>query len=126
MTQPWPPPPDIDSIQELVATADVEGFIAEGAPPDEYEAVGDVEVGVAGGEALVFEEDGGRHGEGADVEGLALPVAGFVEALEVLGEGEVVLVGGVGLDGCEDGVGSDEAGDVVDVAVGVVSGAAAV
>lgn len=33
----WPPPPDIDSIQELVATADVEGFIANGAPLDEYE-----------------------------------------------------------------------------------------
>ena len=37
MSQPWPPPPDIDSIQELVATADVEGFIAEGSPADEYE-----------------------------------------------------------------------------------------
>ncbi len=34
---PWPPPPDIDSIQELVALADPENFIAEGAPPDEYE-----------------------------------------------------------------------------------------
>jgi hypothetical protein len=38
----------------------------------------------------------------------------------------VVLVGGVGFDGGEDGVGADEAGDVVDVAVGVVAGAAAV
>jgi len=36
-TTPWPPPPDIDSIQELVATADVEGFIADGSPADEYE-----------------------------------------------------------------------------------------
>lgn len=35
--KPWPPPPDIDSIQELVATADIEGFIAGGAPADEYE-----------------------------------------------------------------------------------------
>ena len=34
---PWPPPPDIDSIQELVATADIEGFIAGGSPSDEYE-----------------------------------------------------------------------------------------
>lgn len=33
----WPPPPDLHSIQELVATADVDGFIAEGAPADEYE-----------------------------------------------------------------------------------------
>jgi hypothetical protein len=37
MSKPWPPPPDIDSIQELVSTADVEGFIAGGAPADEYE-----------------------------------------------------------------------------------------
>ena len=37
MSKPWPPPPDLDSIQELVATADVDGFIADGAPADEYE-----------------------------------------------------------------------------------------
>ena len=36
-SKPWPPPPDLDSIQELVATADVDGFIAEGGPADEYE-----------------------------------------------------------------------------------------
>ena len=35
--KPWPPPPDIESIQELVATADIENFIADGAPADEYE-----------------------------------------------------------------------------------------
>ena len=45
--------------------------------------------------------------------------------MEVLGEREVVGVGGIGLDAGEDGVGRDEAGDVVDVAVGVVAGAAA-
>ena len=38
----------------------------------------------------------------------------------------MVLVGGVGLDAGEDGVFGHEAGDVVDVAVGVVAGAAAV
>ena len=36
-TKPWPPPPDIVSIQELVATADIEGFITNGSPIDEYE-----------------------------------------------------------------------------------------
>lgn len=34
---PWPPPPDLDSIRELFANADVEGFIAGGAAADEYE-----------------------------------------------------------------------------------------
>ena len=34
---PWPPPPDLASLEELLATADVESFIAQGAPADEYE-----------------------------------------------------------------------------------------
>ena len=37
-SDPWPPPPDLDSIQELVAHADVDGFIAGGAHADEYES----------------------------------------------------------------------------------------
>jgi hypothetical protein len=41
MSKPWPPPPDLDSIQELVGTADIEGFIADGAPSDEYESEAD-------------------------------------------------------------------------------------
>ncbi len=36
-SRPWPPPPDLPSIQELVRTADPEGHLAEGAPTDEYE-----------------------------------------------------------------------------------------
>ena len=37
MSAPWPPPPDLHSLQELVRAADPEGHIAEGAPADEYE-----------------------------------------------------------------------------------------
>jgi hypothetical protein len=37
MSKPWPPPPDLHSIQELMREADPEGHIAEGAPQDEYE-----------------------------------------------------------------------------------------
>ncbi|WP_263379948.1 hypothetical protein [Granulicella paludicola] len=37
MSAPWPPPPDLESIQQLVREADVEGHLAEGAPADEYE-----------------------------------------------------------------------------------------
>ena len=36
-TAPWPPPPDLDSIRDLVRAADPEGLIAEGSPADEYE-----------------------------------------------------------------------------------------
>jgi hypothetical protein len=38
MSQPWPPPPDLDSIKELFRDADVEGLIKiHGAPLDEYD-----------------------------------------------------------------------------------------
>jgi hypothetical protein len=37
MSAPWPPPPDLESIQQLVREADIEGHIADGAPEDEYE-----------------------------------------------------------------------------------------
>src|ERR1017187_6801706 len=107
---------------------DVEGVailrIIEGG--DEDERVGDVEVGVAGGEALAGKVDRRGHGKLDDLERLAAKAAEAAEAVEVFGEEEMVLVGGVGFDAGEDGVFGDEAGDVVDVAVGVVAGAAAV
>src|SRR6202022_4171990 len=37
MSVPWPPPPDLDSLKELFATADVEGLIADECPLDEYD-----------------------------------------------------------------------------------------
>jgi len=33
----WPPPPDLDSLKELFAAADVEGLIADECPIDEYD-----------------------------------------------------------------------------------------
>jgi hypothetical protein len=33
----WPPPPDLDSLKELFAAADVEGLIADECPLDEYD-----------------------------------------------------------------------------------------
>jgi hypothetical protein len=36
-SKPWPPPPDIESIRELVRAADPEGYLAGGAHADEYE-----------------------------------------------------------------------------------------
>lgn len=37
MSASWPPPPDLASLKELLANADIEGLIANGAPPDEYD-----------------------------------------------------------------------------------------
>jgi hypothetical protein len=33
----WPPPPDLDSLKELFAAADVERLITDECPPDEYD-----------------------------------------------------------------------------------------
>ena len=37
MSKPWPPPPDLESLKELFATADIEGLIADDCPIDEYD-----------------------------------------------------------------------------------------
>jgi len=37
MSPPWPPPPDLESLKELFAAADVEGLIADDCPIDEYD-----------------------------------------------------------------------------------------
>jgi hypothetical protein len=108
-----------DDVEGVAVVAVVEGG-------DEDERVRDVEVGVAGGEALAFEDDGRGHWEFDDLEGVACEVAEAAEAVEVFGQGEMVFVVSVGLDAGEDFVFADEAGDVVDVAVGVVAGAALV
>jgi hypothetical protein len=42
MSATWPPPPDLDSIRELVRTADTEDFISmTDAPDDEYDGEAD-------------------------------------------------------------------------------------
>jgi hypothetical protein len=37
MPAQWPPPIDLESIQQLVREADPEGYLAKGAPADEYQ-----------------------------------------------------------------------------------------
>ena len=113
-----------EAVGEGVEGDAVVGVVEGG---DEDEAVGDVEVGVAGGQALAFEDDGRGHGEGEDLEGLAVcrlraawrrsrfSASGRWFSSAVLGSTAVRMV-----------FSADEAGDVVDVAVGVVAGAAAV
>src|SRR6185437_2496598 len=82
---------------------------------DEYDAVGDVEIGVAGGDALVAKDDGARHGQLDDGELEAGRRARGFEAPKIFSERDVVGVVGARLDSRDDGVGRDEAGDVVDV-----------
>ena len=58
--------------------------------------------------------------------GLPSRVAFGVEACKIFCEREMIFVVGVGFDGGDDLILGDEARDVVDVAMGVVAGAAAV
>jgi hypothetical protein len=37
VSAPWPPPPDLNSLKELFAAADIEGLIADECPLDEYD-----------------------------------------------------------------------------------------
>ncbi|MEO8737274.1 MAG: hypothetical protein ABI380_12130, partial [Edaphobacter sp.] len=37
MSELWPPPPDLNSLKELFAGADIEGLIADECPIDEYD-----------------------------------------------------------------------------------------
>ncbi len=99
-------------------------WIMEGGHEDE--AVGNVEIGVAGGQALAAEDDWPGHRQLGDGVLLPFPGARGLETGEIFGEYFVVGVAGVGFDGGEDCVGRDKAGDVVDVAVGVVADDAAV
>src|SRR4029077_6280994 len=77
---------------------------------DQDDAVGDVEVGVAGGEAASFENHGAGHGEFNNSERFAVLIGGGSEAADVFAQRLVVRIGGIGLDGGDDGVGGNEAG----------------
>jgi len=87
----------------------------------EHDAVGDVKVGVAGGEAAAFEDYGLRHGQFDHGELLAILIAGSLQAAQVSAQGGVVHIFGVGLDHSDDRALPDEARKIVDVAVSVVA-----
>jgi hypothetical protein len=101
----------------------VEGNAIVGIVEDwnQHDAVGDVEIGVAGGEAAVLEDYGRGHGELDYVERLALLVGHGSETAEIIAEWFVICVFGIGLDHGDYRVGSYEAGQVIDVAVSVVA-----
>ncbi len=112
--------------EELAERVQGDAVVGVGESWDEDEAVGDVEICVARGEALVVENYGRGHREGDDTEWLAVLIGCGAEAGEIFVEDFVVVIGGIGLDCSEDRVFRDEAGDVVDVAVGVIADDAAV
>ena len=89
---------------------------------NQNEAVGDVEVGVAGGQALAIEEDGGGHGQGHDAERLAVLIAGRLKPQQIVVQRLVVQVISSRLDHGHHGLRTDEPGEVVHMSVRVVAG----
>ena len=65
-----------DDVERVAVVAIVEGG-------DEHEAVGDVEVRVAGGKSLAVMFDVAGHGKFDDVEDAALFIAAFIQARAV-------------------------------------------
>ena len=101
--------------------SDAVGRVVEGR--DEHEAVGDVEVGVAGREPLAFEDDRAGHRQRDDLGAAGRPGRVAARSRRRFScERLVVRVVRVGLDDRDDRLGVDEPGEVVDVAVGVVAG----
>src|SRR3989441_4798529 len=68
-----------EEVSEDVEGEAVVGIVEDG---NENEAIGNVEIGVAGGEAASFEEHWAGHGEFDDGERLAILVGGGAEAAD--------------------------------------------
>src|SRR5438552_1343178 len=88
---------------------------------DQHRRVSDVEVRVAGRQALAVEDDGRGHRQLHDPERRRVLIGHACQALAVLPQRVVVRVGGVLLARDDDGTRVDEAREVVDVAVRVVA-----
>src|ERR1700687_5814066 len=56
----------------------------------QHDAVGDVEVGIAGGQAASFKNDGYGHGEFYDSQGLAVLIGGGTQAANIFAQGLVI------------------------------------
>ena len=61
---------------------------------DQHDAVGDIEIAVAGGQAAAFKDNGAGHGEFDDRERLAVLVGGGAQAADVFPQGFVVWSSG--------------------------------
>ena len=89
---------------------------------DDDEFVGDIKIGVAGGQALIIEINRRGHGERFDAKRAAVQVFHGLQKRVVFLQRDVIGVVRVLLDDGDDGVRTDEAGEIVDMAVRVVAG----
>ena len=87
----------------------------------EHDAVGDVEVCVAGGQAPLLEDDGVGHWKLDDVQRFARLIAGGAKAAKIIAQRFVIHIFGIVFDHGDDAVGRNEAGEVVNMAVGIIA-----
>ena len=102
---------------------EVQGGLVGRGVEDRHEdgRVGDVEVGVAGGIAVVGPVAAGRHRHFQHAERLPTGVFGLFQSLKIVLQRRVVGVLGILFDRGHDHAGGDKAGEVIDMAVGVVA-----
>ncbi len=91
----------------------------------QHQAVGDVEIGIAGRQALAAEDHRARHGQLDNVNCLPSSVRAALRRSRFSASGSWFGSLVSGSTAVTIVAGADEAGDVVDVAVGVVAGNAA-
>src|SRR5579859_5188151 len=83
---------DIAAGENLGQNVEGEAVVAVVEGGHEDDAVGEVEIGVAGGDALIAEDDGARHGQLDDGELSAVRSARGFQVMEIFGERGVVGV----------------------------------
>ena len=93
--------------------------IIEGGNEDEI--VGDIKVGVAGGQTLSAKDDRAGKRQLNDLKPASVKISGGAEAAKIFLKRCIVGIGAAGLNRGENGIGGDEAGDVIDMAVRVIT-----
>src|SRR5271165_6108113 len=112
-----------EDLGENAESFAVIGIVESGYQND---AIGDIEIGVAGGKPLFIKDYRRRHWQFDDFERLPVRTSSCLQPLQVLGKRQLVLVRCIWLSRGYDFVFGNKTGDVVNVAVRIVSGTAAV
>src|ERR1700739_3415750 len=88
-----------EEVRKRVERDAVIGIIEGG---NEHDSVRDVEIAVAGGQALPLEHNRRGHGQLDNLERPALEVAGGPKTVEVLSQRDMVFVGAIGFCNRDD------------------------
>ena len=112
-----------DAMLRHLALKDFEGKSVVGIAVrrEQHDAIGDVEIGVAGGETLAVVLDGPGHGQFDDAERLARGILHGVKPFEILLEDLEIGVLRILFDDGGDSIGIEETGEIIDMTIGVIA-----